>query len=101
MARFVAENHARPLRAEDTASHVGLHPNYAMTLFQRYYGMTLNGYLTRMRVCQAQYLLISTESEIAEISLETGFGSLSRLYEAFKAVSGHTPRQYRLLPRLS
>lgn len=63
--------------------------------------MTLNGYLTRMRVCQAQYLLLSTESEIAEIALSTGFGSLSRFYEAFKSVSGHTPRQYRLLPRLS
>jgi AraC family transcriptional regulator, melibiose operon regulatory protein len=32
MARCVAENHARPLRVQDVAQHVGLHPNYAMTL---------------------------------------------------------------------
>ena len=98
MARFVAENHAGPLRLEDVARHVGLHPNYAMTLFRRHYGITLSTYLTRLRVCQAQYLLLSTDQEIARIAFETGFGSISRFYEAFKAVSGRTPRQYRLLP---
>jgi AraC family transcriptional regulator, melibiose operon regulatory protein len=97
MARFVAENHARSLRLDDVARQVGLHPNYAMTLFRRHYGMTLGGYLTRLRVCQAQYLLISTNWKVSRIAFETGFGSLSRFYEAFKAVSGRTPRQYRLL----
>jgi AraC-like DNA-binding protein len=97
MARFVAENHAGPLRLDDVARQVGLHPNYAMTLFRRHYGMTLGGYLTRLRVCQAQYLLISTDWEVSRIAFETGFGSLSRFYEAFKTVSGRTPRQYRLL----
>jgi AraC family transcriptional regulator, melibiose operon regulatory protein len=98
MARFVAENHAGALRLEDVARHVGLHPNYAMTLFRRHYGITLSTYLTRLRVCQAQYLLLSTDREISRIAFETGFGSISRFYEAFKTVSGRTPRQYRLLP---
>jgi AraC family transcriptional regulator, melibiose operon regulatory protein len=100
MARFVAENHAGPLRLDDVARQVGLHPNYAMTLFRRHYGMTLGDYLTRLRVCQAQYLLISTDWEVSRIAFETGFGSISRFYEAFKAVSGRTPRKYRLLPSL-
>lgn len=100
MARFVAENHARPLPLKDVAGHVGLHPNYAMTLFRRHYGMTLTTYLTRLRVCQAQYLLISTDGDVSRIAFETGFGSISRFYEAFKKVSGRTPRQYRLLHEL-
>jgi AraC-like DNA-binding protein len=100
MARFVAENHAQPLRTKDVARHVGLHPNYAMTLFRRHYGMTLNTYLTRLRICQAQYLLISTDRDIPEIAFETGFGSISHFYKAFKATSGLTPRQYRRRPRL-
>jgi AraC-like DNA-binding protein len=100
MACFVAENHAGPLRIRDVAQHVGLHPNYAMTLFRRYYGMTLSTYLTRLRVCQAQYLLVSTDWDVSRIAIETGFRSISRFYEAFKAVSGRTPRQYRLLPEL-
>jgi AraC-like DNA-binding protein len=100
MARFVAQNCARPLRSEDVADHVGLHPNYAMTLFKRRYGMTLGDYLTRLRVCQAQYLLLSTDRDVSQIAFESGFGSISRFYDAFKAVSGKTPRQYRLLPRI-
>ncbi len=96
MARYLAENHAGRLRLNDVARHVGLHPNYAMTLFRRRYGMTLSTYLTRLRVCQAQYLLISTDQDITRIAFETGFGSVSRFYEAFKTVSGQTPRQYRL-----
>jgi AraC family transcriptional regulator, melibiose operon regulatory protein len=100
MARFVAENHAGPLRLDEVARHVGLHPNYATTLFRRHYGMTVGGYLTRLRVCQAQYLLTSTDREVSRIAFETGFGSLSRFYEAFRDVSGRTPGQYRLLSDL-
>jgi len=100
MASFVAENHARLLRLDDVARHVGLHPNYAMTLFRRHYGMTLSMYLTRLRICEAQHLLISTDWEVSRIAFEAGFGSISRFYEAFKTVSGQTPRQYRLLPSL-
>ncbi len=96
MARFIAENYARPLRPGDIARHVGLHPNYAMTLFRQHCGMTLNTYLTRLRVCQAQYLLISTNRDVSQIAFDTGFGSISRFYEAFKAMGGHTPRQYRM-----
>ena len=100
MARFIAENHAGPRHLRGVARHVGLHPNYAMTLFRRHYGMTLSTYLTRLRVCEAQHLLISTDWEVSRIAFEAGFGSISRFYEAFKAVSGRTPRQYRLLPSL-
>lgn len=98
MARFIAHNYAESLRLRDVAQHVGLHPNYALTLFSRSYGMTVNAYLTRLRVCQAQGLLISTDWDTPRIAREVGFGSPSRFYEAFKAVSGKTPRQYRLLP---
>ncbi|MGH3088641.1 MAG: helix-turn-helix domain-containing protein [Rubrobacteraceae bacterium] len=96
MARYVAENHVGRVELKDVANHVGLHPNYAMTLFRRHYGMTLSSYLSRLRVCQAQHLLISTDRGISQIAFEAGFGSTSRFYEAFKEMSGRTPRQYRM-----
>lgn len=96
MARFVAERHAGSLSVGEVAEHVGLHPNYAMTLFRKHYGMTLSAYLTRIRVCQAQNLLITTDLHASRIAFDVGFGSVSRFYEAFKGISGCTPRQYRL-----
>ncbi len=62
------------------------------------YGMTPSTYLTRMRVCQAQYLLISTDEDISRIAFDTGFGSISRFYAAFKSVSGRTLRRTRPTP---
>jgi AraC family transcriptional regulator, melibiose operon regulatory protein len=44
----------------------------------RHYGITLNDHLTRLRVCQVQYLLISTDEDVSRIAFETGFGSISR-----------------------
>ncbi len=41
MASFIAQNYTQPLTAEDIGQHVGLHPNYAMALFQRTFGTTL------------------------------------------------------------
>jgi AraC family transcriptional regulator, melibiose operon regulatory protein len=41
--------------------------------------------------------LHSTDQEVSRVAFETGFGSISRFYEAFKIVSGRTPRQYRML----
>lgn len=35
MACFIARNYTEPLTAEMIGRHVGLHPNYAMGLFQR------------------------------------------------------------------
>jgi AraC family transcriptional regulator, melibiose operon regulatory protein len=78
MARFIAENHGEPLPLKDLTHHVDLHPNYAMTLFVRHYEITLNDHLTRLRVCQVQYLLISTDEDVSRIAFEAGFGSISR-----------------------
>ena len=62
-----------------------------------HHSMTMGGHLTRLRICQAQYLLISTDWGVSRIAFETGFESLSRFYGAFKGVSGRMPRRYRLL----
>lgn len=95
MARFVSENHSGRITVKDVAGYVGLHPNYAMTLFKRHYGMTLSAYLTRLRVCQAQNLLITTGKDTSRIAYEVGFGSVSRFYEAFREIGGCSPGQYR------
>ena len=44
------------------------------TLFRRHYGMIPSSYLTRMRICQAQYLLISTDDISRSASSPARYG---------------------------
>lgn len=100
MACFIAQNCTQPLTAETIARHVGLHPNYAMTLFQRTFGTTLMKYVTQYRLSHAQRLLVTSTDLIVNIAFSSGFGSISRFNEAFLQSFGCTPREYRRLHRL-
>lgn len=95
MAALISEKFGEDLRVAGIARHVGLHPGYAMTLFRRQTGSTLGAYLTRQRIAHAQRLLATTSLSVLEISIDCGFHSLSRFYEAFKAETHCTPRQFR------
>lgn len=97
MACFIAQNYTQPLSARAIGQHVGLHPNYAMALFQQTFGTTLIAYVTQHRLAHAQRLLVTTKDAIVNIAFSSGFGSLSRFNEAFRQSFGCTPREYRRL----
>lgn len=99
MAHFLAERYTEPVGVAQVAAHVALHPNYAMNLFKKHYGVTLTTYLTQLRVSRAQHSLLSSSGSVLEIGLDAGFTSVSRFYEAFRKASGVTPQQYRKLHR--
>lgn len=95
IAAYLANNYHEPLHVEDAAGAVGLHPNYAMTIFRRAYGQTVIEYLTQLRVAHAQQLLVNTNHTIIEVAMRSGFGSLSQFYAAFKRMCGVSPRAFR------
>jgi len=99
MACFVAQHYQEKLKVEDIATCVGLHPNYAMTLFQKTFGTTLIDCLTQHRISHAQRLLATTDDKIVSVALESGFASLSRFNEVFQQRCGCTPREFRNLNR--
>lgn len=95
MIRFVAENAAEGIAADDVAREAGLHPNYAMTLFRRGTGQTITQAIVRQRLDTAQSLLIATDKAVGQVAFEAGFGSLSRFYEAFGRRFGMRPGAFR------
>lgn len=95
MAGFVALHYRRAISVEEIAASVGLHPNYAMTLFQEAFGTTLVKHLTQHRLHHAQRLLAVSDDKATEIAFACGFGSVSRFYESFGQAFGCTPRQFR------
>ena len=95
MACFVARNYTSRIQVKDIAACVGLHPDYAATLFRKTFGTTLNVLITKHRIAHAQRQLLTTNERIVNIAHDSGFDSLSRFNRAFKQVAGITPREYR------
>ena len=95
MTRFVGERATQNISVQDVADAAGLHPNYAMTVFKRSVGFSINQAIIRNRLDTAQSMLIATELPIARIAFDCGFGSLSRFYEAFKKRFQTSPSDFR------
>ncbi|HEY1065142.1 MAG TPA: helix-turn-helix domain-containing protein, partial [Pirellulales bacterium] len=95
IACHIARNYHKPLTAQSIAATIGVHPNYAMSLFRETFDMTMTTFITEHRVSHAQRLLATTLAPILNIAHASGFQSLSRFNEAFKAACGCSPRDYR------
>lgn len=95
LAAYIAQHYQDAIHVEDVAKKVGLHPNYAMSLFKKTVNLTINEYLTQHRISHAQRLLATTDGKIIDIALDSGYPTLSRFHEAFKESCGCSPRSYR------
>lgn len=64
-------------------------------LFKNQTGMTINGYLQKLRLCKAMSLLRNTSYSISIISAECGYGDSNYFSAVFKKETNQTPSQYR------
>lgn len=95
MVRHIVENITDPLTAEDIAAVVGLHPNYATNLFTKVMHISVQKFVTRMRLIRARSLLFDGSLSIANVAFQSGFLSQSQFYEHFRKAYGMTPSQMR------
>ena len=65
------------------------------TLFKKYMGCTLVGYVTTVRMEQAKNLLRDKDLSVLDICGKVGYDSLSHFIKLFRAHTGETPNQYR------
>jgi AraC-like DNA-binding protein len=91
----VLENLSEPLKNEDVTKVTGLHPNYALSLFSRTMLLPLKQFIIRMRLLRARGMLLESDTAIATIAIESGFGSASQFFAHFSAAYGISPMQLR------
>ncbi|TWU62586.1 Melibiose operon regulatory protein [Crateriforma conspicua] len=101
LACYIAKNYQQPLTSTSIAEANGVHPNYAMNLFRKTFGTTMNHFITEHRISHAQRLLATGEETILDVAFAAGFQSLSRFNEAFKSACGCSPRDYRNAHRIA
>ena len=93
---FIADNFREDIDISDIAGSANLHPKYAMNVFRRATGMTLNEYVNLLRLSYAQAMLISEGgSNVLRVAMESGFGSLSAFNKSFKRIAGISPSHFR------
>jgi AraC-like DNA-binding protein len=92
---FITENFRDDISSSDVASFVDIHPKYAMSVFKKSTGMTLNEYITLLRLSYAQSLLVEGDLTILDVAMDSGFGSLSAFSQAFRKVTGQSASDYR------
>ena len=92
---FIADNFREDIDSADIASAANVHPKYAMNVFKKSTGMTLNDYVNLMRLSYAQALLMQDEANVLQVAMDSGFGSLSAFNKAFRKISGMSPTDFR------
>jgi AraC-like DNA-binding protein len=101
VTRFIAEHYRDPLTVPAIAADAGLHPKYLMRVFKKQCGVSVWEYVTRLRVSHAQRLLITTDTKVVDVALESGFASVAPFYQAFRAYANQQrPLAYRRKHRL-
>lgn len=92
---YITENFRDDIGSSDVASSVEIHPKYAMSVFKKSTGMTLNEYITLLRLSYAQSLLLEEDQSVLDVAMESGFASLSTFNQSFRKFTGQTPSDFR------
>lgn len=96
MAMYISSNYDKELSVARVANCVGLHPDYANSIFRRAFCHSISEHIAIERIAKAQRRLIFSSDRISSIAYEVGYESLSSFNRTFKRLTGMTPRDYRI-----
>ena len=95
MCDFIAENFLYDIDSNDIAAAAEIHPKYAMSVFKKSTGMTVNEYVNLLRLSYAQAMLMRDDANVLRVAMESGFGSLSAFNKSFRKIAGMSPSDFR------
>jgi AraC family transcriptional regulator len=84
-----------PLTLSKVAASVGVHPIHLARVFRRHHHCSVGDYILRLRIEFACRKMVSSNTSLAEISLDAGFSHQSHFSTTFKRLIGMTPAEYR------
>ena len=92
---FINENYAHPLSTDKLADMVNMSAGHFCRSFKSVTMKTPVQYINNIRTAKAAEMLISTNEQILNISLDTGFNSVSYFIAVFRENMGMTPSRFR------
>ncbi len=98
---YLDTHYSENITLEEAASIACFSKFYFTRLFKQYTNQTFYDYLSAKRIKAAEQMLIIPNLPITEISLKSGFSSLSSFNRTFKRLKGCSPSEYRTLYTIS
>jgi AraC-like DNA-binding protein len=93
--RFVHENLARPVSAEELAARLALSPSRLRAVFREEIGAPLGEFVARARMNRACALLGRSDLSVSEVAAACGFESIYSFSRAFRRRKGMAPTEFR------
>lgn len=91
---YIRTNYMRSINAADLSRYVGVSVPHLRNLMRRETGHNMRYHVRQIRIEAARKLLRESASNISSIAARTGYSSLPRFSEAFRRISGMSPREY-------
>lgn len=92
---YLDENFSQKITLDELAEHFYLNKFYLTRVFKEQFGVSVNGYLTQIRITHAKRQLRFTDASIEKIGQECGLCDANYFSRVFKKVEGTTPGEYR------
>lgn len=95
IVQYINENYCYKITLEELAKEVSMSVGHLCRFFRENFRMTFLEYLLKIRMCEAERLLIETDHLIERIAMDTGFTNSNYFTISFKKSFKVTPSQYR------
>lgn len=92
---YLDEHFSSKITLDELAERFYLNKFYLARVFKEQFGVSVNGYLTQIRITHAKRQLRFTDASIEKIGQECGLSDANYFSRVFKKVEGTTPGEYR------
>lgn len=92
---MIVDNYKQGLLFNDITEKLNLDKFLLNRLFKYYVGYPPKQFLTRMRIGEAQSLLLTTNLSLPEIASEVGYENINNFHRIFNNVVGMSPLRYK------
>jgi AraC-like DNA-binding protein/mannose-6-phosphate isomerase-like protein (cupin superfamily) len=93
--RYIQQHFKEDISIDVLAEMCNMSYSYFSRQFSKIIGKTFKEYLNFIRINEAEKLLLTSNINITDIAMETGFSNTSYFIKQFKLLKGISPKQYR------
>ncbi len=94
-ADFINRRYEQCINISQVADAAGFSRSYLSSCFNRYFGVTLNGFMRRKRIYESMMLIIAGEYSLTDIALKVGYESYQYFKKVFMEIRQETPKEFR------